>query len=126
RDDGSRLVDQEEFKRRLADAEQQLLVVEQYILQALAAFSADREIGAAANAIKIRRGEVEQTVTELGVMAAGYSANPINVPALRDGWNGEPVGAEYFNPLVPNYMFFRAASIYSGTNEIQHNVIAKA
>jgi len=126
RDDGGRLVDQEEFKRRLADAEQQLLAVEQYILQALAAFSADREIGAAANAIKIRRSEVEQFVTELGVIAAGYYANPINVPALRDGWNGEPVGAGHFNPLVPNYMFYRAASIYSGTNEIQHNVIAKA
>ncbi len=126
RADGQRLIDDIDFKRHLADAEQQLLSVEQYVLATLAAFSAEREIGSAANAIKVRRSEVQQLITELGVMAAGYYANPFSVGVLRNGWNEEPVGAEYFNPLVPNYMFYRAASIYSGTNEIQRNIITKS
>jgi alkylation response protein AidB-like acyl-CoA dehydrogenase len=92
----------------------------------LGAFSADKEIGAAASMIKVRRSEVQQMISEIGVHAAGYYANPFNLAALKNGWNEEPVGADYFNPLVPNYMFLRAASIYSGSNEIQRNIITKA
>ncbi len=35
------------------------------------------------------------------------------------------MGAEYFNGLMPNYAFLRAASIYSGSNEIQRNIVSK-
>ncbi len=123
--DGEPLIHDPEFRRQVALAEIELLSVEQTILRALAAHSADRQIGAIASAIKIRRSEVQQMISELGVKAAGYYALPFNIAALQNGWNEDPVGAEYFNSLVPNYLFLRAASIYSGTNEIQHNIIAK-
>jgi alkylation response protein AidB-like acyl-CoA dehydrogenase len=123
--DGARLIDDPDFRRRLADAEQQLESVEKTMLKTLAAYSADRDIGARASVIKIRRSEVQQLITELGVIAGGYYAQPFNLGALRDGWNDEPIGADYFNALGPQYYFLRAASIYSGTNEIQHNIIAK-
>jgi alkylation response protein AidB-like acyl-CoA dehydrogenase len=125
RADGEALANDEDFQRRLMDVELQLQSVEQTILRALQAFSADKEIGSVASMIKIRRSEVQQMIAELGTIAAGYYSQPYNLGALSDGWNDEPIGADYFNPLTPNYMFLRAASIYSGTNEIQHNIIAK-
>ena len=114
-----------DFRRRCADIEIQLLSVEQVMLRALAAYSADRELGALTSMIKIRRSEVQQAISELGVEAAGYYALPMDVNALRHGWNEEPVGDEAFNGLLPGYLFLRAASIYSGSNEIQRNIVAK-
>ena len=123
--DGGRLFDDADFRRRCTDIEIQLLSVEQVMLRALAAYSADRELGALTSMIKIRRSEVQQAISELGVEAAGYYALPMDVNALRDGWNEEPVGDEAFNGLLPSYLFLRAASIYSGSNEIQRNIVAK-
>ncbi len=123
--DGGRLIDNADFRRRCADIEIQLLSVEQVMLRALAAYSADRELGALTSMIKIRRSEVQQAISELGVEAAGYYALPMDVNALRHGWNEEPVGDEAFNGLLPGYLFLRAASIYSGSNEIQRNIVAK-
>jgi alkylation response protein AidB-like acyl-CoA dehydrogenase len=124
--DGERLIDDTDFRRKLVDAELQLESVERLILRVLASFSADRPIGAITSMIKIRRSEVQQLITELGVLAGGYYSQPFSLSALREGWNEDPIGADYFNGLTPNYMYFRAASIYAGSNEIQHNVISKA
>jgi alkylation response protein AidB-like acyl-CoA dehydrogenase len=124
--DGKPLIEDSDFRRRVAQTEIELIAVEQTMLRALAAFSADRPIGAVSSLIKIRRSEVEQMISELAVMAAHYYAMPYNVASLRDGWNEEPIGPEDANALTPSYMFLRAASIYSGSNEIQRNIIAKA
>jgi alkylation response protein AidB-like acyl-CoA dehydrogenase len=124
--DGRPLIEDTDFRRRVAQAEIELISVEQTMLRALAAFSADKSIGAVSSLIKIRRSEVEQMISELGVMAAHYYAMPYSVASLRDGWNEEPIGPEDANSLTPSYMFLRAASIYSGSNEIQRNIIAKA
>ncbi|MGY9057597.1 MAG: acyl-CoA dehydrogenase family protein [Alphaproteobacteria bacterium] len=122
---GDRLIDDPSFRRKLMDAETQLWSVEQLVLKTLSAYRSNAEIGAAANMIKVRRSEVQQLVTEIGTEAAAYYSQPFNLEALRFGWNEEPVGAEYFNGLVPNYTFLRAASIYSGSNEIQRNIVSK-
>lgn len=123
--DGSRLIDDEYFRRKLMDAETQTISCEQLVLKTLSAYRSNKEIGAAANMIKIRRSEVQQLVTEIGTEAGAYYSQPYNLEALRFGWNEEPVGAEYFNGLTPNYAFLRAASIYSGSNEIQRNIVSK-
>jgi len=119
------LMDDPDFRRRFKDTEAELLTVENVMLKALSAHSADKGIGAVSSLIKVRRAEVQQMITELGVIAGGYYSQPFNVGALRYGWNEDPVGADYFNGLMPNYLFLRAASIYSGSNEIQRNIIAK-
>ena len=123
--DGNRLIDDFDFRRKLMDAEVQLMGVEQFVLKTLSAYTSNKEIGAAANMIKVRRSEVQQLVTEIGTEAGAYYSQPFNLEALRFGWNEEPVGADYFNGLMPNYAFLRAASIYSGSNEIQRNIVAK-
>jgi alkylation response protein AidB-like acyl-CoA dehydrogenase len=119
------LMDDIDFRKRFKDTEAELLTVENVMLKALSAHSADKGIGAVSSLIKVRRAEVQQMITELGVIAGGYYSQPFNVGALRHGWNEDPVGADYFNGLMPSYLFLRAASIYSGSNEIQRNIIAK-
>lgn len=123
--DGSRLIDDASFRRRLMDVETELLTVESVMLKALSAHSAAKGIGAVSSLIKVRRSEVQQMISELGVIAGGYYSQPYNLGALKQGWNDEPVGADYCNGLMPSYLFLRAASIYSGSNEIQRNIIAK-
>ncbi|MFN4088148.1 MAG: acyl-CoA dehydrogenase family protein [Alphaproteobacteria bacterium] len=124
--DGTPLMADAAFRRKIAETEVELEAVELTTMRALAAHTADKEVGAVSSLIKIRRTEVQQMISELGVQAAGYYALPHNIGALRNGWNEEPVGSEEFNALVPNYLFLRAASIYSGSNEIQRNIISKA
>jgi alkylation response protein AidB-like acyl-CoA dehydrogenase len=123
--DGQRLIDDPDFKRRLIDVEAELMVVENVMLKALSAHSAAKGIGSVSSLIKVRRSEVQQMISELAVVAGGYYSQPYSLGALKQGWNDEPVGAYYFNGLMPSYLYLRAASIYSGSNEIQRNIMAK-
>ena len=83
-------------------------------------------LGVEANVFKIRNTEIQQRLTELKMQAVGYYAQPYLYAALTQGWNEPPIGAEYANGCTPSYLHFRKVSIYSGSNEIQHNIIAKA
>lgn len=115
------------FGRRIADAEIELRSLEAVMLKTLAKVSADKALGAEANVIKIRGTEVHQRLTELRMEALGMDAVPYDLDALESGWgNREPVGAAYANGVTPRYMHMRKVSIYSGSNEIQHNIYAKA
>ena len=122
------------FARRIAEIETQLRTLEAFNMRAIDKFSRDGELGgkalgAEANIFKIRSTEIQQRLTELKVEAIGYYANPYLMAALKHGWNelNEPaVGTEYANGCMPAYLHFRKVSIYSGSNEIQHTIIAKA
>ena len=126
RNGGRALAEDPSFARRLAAAEAELRTLEAVILKTLAKVSADVALGAEANVIKIRGTEVHQMLTELCVEALGQAAAPYDLDALENGWgNRAPVGKAYENGVTPRYMHFRKVSIYSGSNEIQHNIIAK-
>ena len=75
--------------------------------------------------IKIRRSEILQRLTELKMEAVGYYSSPYIKAALTERWNEEPIGAEYANSQTPQYLNNRKHSIFAGSNEIQHNIIAK-
>ena len=55
----------------------------------------------------------------------GYYAMPSELDYLSPGSNSEPIGREYAATVTPRYFNYRKASIYGGSNEIQHNIIAK-
>ncbi len=74
--DGQRLIDDDYFRRKLTDAETQMISCEQFVLKTLSAYRANNEIGAAANMIKVRRSEVQQLVTEIGTEAGAYYSRP--------------------------------------------------
>ncbi len=119
------------FARSMAEVEMELRGLEAFNMRAIDKFSRDGELGAKAlgaeaNIFKIRNSEILQRLYELKVEAIGYYAMPYQIAALKHGWNEPAVGAEYANSCMPNYLHFRKVSIYSGSNEIQHNILAKA
>ncbi len=126
------LLEDATFAREIASIEIELGTLEAFNLRAIdkvgrAGELGGQTLGTEANHFKIRNTEIQQRLTELKVHALGYYANPYVFSALTQGWrNEEPVGAEYANGAAPNYFHFRKVSIYSGSNEIQHNIIAKA
>jgi alkylation response protein AidB-like acyl-CoA dehydrogenase len=74
--------------------------------------------GADVSMLKIRGTEVQQTITELAMQAAGPNAQPF--VSVSNG-----VVDPFTSRLTPRYLNFRKASIYAGSNEIQRNIIAK-
>ena len=127
RNGGRPLIEDPDFARRIAVAETELRALEAVILKTLAKVSADKALGAEANLIKIRSTESHQNLAELRMEALAYDGLPYDLDALENGWgNKPPVGAAYANGATPRYLNVRKLSIYSGSNEIQHNIIAKS
>ncbi|MEQ9124723.1 MAG: pimeloyl-CoA dehydrogenase large subunit, partial [Alphaproteobacteria bacterium] len=58
--------------------------------------------------------------------AVGYYGQPyVKAALVDDRWNEEPIGEAFMNALTPQYLNNRKHSIFAGSNEIQHNIIAK-
>ncbi len=128
---GRPLIGEPNFAHHIAAIEMELRTLEAFNMRAIDKFSRDGELGgkalgAEANIFKIRSSEILQRLHELKAEAIAYYAMPYQIAALQHGWNEPSVGAEYANSCTPNYLHFRKVSIYSGSNEIQHNILAKA
>src|SRR6266568_2165407 len=77
--------------------------------------------------LKIKGSEIQQAITELLLELVGPYALPYQREYLEDErWNEPPVGPEWAGALAPAYFNYRKVSIYGGSNEIQHNIVAKA
>jgi acyl-CoA dehydrogenase len=81
---------------------------------------------ATASMTKLKGAEAVQKVTELTLEALAHYAPPDQRPALGVGATEEPIGASYAATPTARYLNTRAISIYGGSNEIQHNIIARA
>ncbi len=81
--------------------------------------------GHASSIMKIMGSETNQHITELTVEALGYYAAPYQPDARKAGSNVTPIAPESGVAAVAKYLHLRAASIYSGSNEIQRNIVAK-
>jgi alkylation response protein AidB-like acyl-CoA dehydrogenase len=122
---GRPLMEDPRFREKLATLEIDLLAVESTYLKLLADAGAGRAPGAESSFLKLKGSEIQQTITSLLFEAIGEYAFPYVEDSLVDGWNEDPIGAEYAAPLAPHYFNWRKASIYGGTNEVQRNIIAK-
>ena len=71
----------------------------------------------------MRGSELQQAVTELMLDAVGVQANPF--PPMHFGSNEEPIGPDYADGVAARYANMRKTSIYAGSNEVQHNILAK-
>jgi len=125
---GRPLAEDPDFASEIAKIEIELRTLEAFNLRALDKLGAlgGKALGVEANLFKIRNTDIHQRLTELKMKAIGYYANPYLINALSHGWNEPPIGAEYANGMTPSYLHFRKVSIYSGSNEIQRNIISKA
>jgi alkylation response protein AidB-like acyl-CoA dehydrogenase len=120
---GRPLIEDADFAGRLADAEIELAALEYTALRVLANEAAGRDSGNAASLLKIKGTELNQLLGELMCEVAGYAALPFeHLP----GAGNEPMLSDMMGPgLMKAMLFNRAKSIWGGSNEIQHNLIAK-
>ena len=74
--------------------------------------------------LKIKGSELQQATLEALLETAGPSAMP-KQHDFYEGLSEDVIGPAWAAPAAPGYYFGRAISIYGGTNEIQHNIVAK-
>jgi alkylation response protein AidB-like acyl-CoA dehydrogenase len=120
---GRPLLEDADFSAKVAAVEIDLLALEYTNLRMLAAENAGKGVGPEASMLKIRGSEIQQSLSELACEALGYYAAPYE--HRPDGSNQPPVGPDYAQGRMESYLYYRATTIYGGSNEIQRNIIAK-
>ncbi len=122
---GKPLIDDVRFRDKLAQTEIDLRALELTLLRVLEAEREKHAPGPEASLLKIKGSEIQQTLTELTMMAAGPSA----LPYVREGEAEVPdvpwLSDEAFRYASGHYFNFRKTTIYGGSNEIQRNIVTQ-
>jgi alkylation response protein AidB-like acyl-CoA dehydrogenase len=121
---GRPIIEDARFRDRIAEIEIDLRALECTVLRVLADEAAGRDPGAISSVLKIVGSEIQQALTELTMQALGPRALPRVPEALDAGWQGAPEGADEWAAVTGRYFNMRKTTIYSGSNEIQRNIIA--
>ena len=123
--DGASLMEDESFATQLAETEIELKVLESTEMRFLFGEGGPDAMSFEASMLKIRGTEVQQMISELTVEVLSYYAQPSVPEQLEHGYNDELVGGWETGYAARSYFALRAASIYSGSNEIQRNILTK-
>ncbi|PWF47704.1 acyl-CoA dehydrogenase family protein [Massilia glaciei] len=111
------------FGAKVATLEIELMALETTVQRVLA--QAHKAPGPEASVLKVRGTDIQQSLTELMVEAAGPMAMPFD-PAFLEGERARSVADDDdAAPLLSYYFNFRKTSIYGGSNEIQRNIITQ-
>jgi hypothetical protein len=113
------------FSHKIAELEIDLSALEYTELRTLASESAGDGPGPESSILKIKGTEIQQRITELTLEAVGHYAYADLSDMDVAGLNEFPIGPEYADGVSAGYFNTRKTSIYGGSNEIQHNIIAK-
>ncbi|HEY0061682.1 MAG TPA: acyl-CoA dehydrogenase family protein [Telluria sp.] len=111
------------FAAKVATLEIELMALEMTVLRVLA--QEHKAPGPEASVLKVRGTEIQQTLTELMVEAAGPMAVPFDPAYLESETAHSAAGDDDGAPLAGYYFNFRKTSIYGGSNEIQRNIITQ-
>jgi pimeloyl-CoA dehydrogenase large subunit len=127
------LMEDEQFRLRVAAIEVELKALEMTQLRVVAAEHRRGATGKpdpASSILKIKGSEIQQATTELLMEVVGPYAMPFRPePEEEDvapGWNEPPIGPDWEVRAAPTYFHWRKMSIYGGSDEIQRNIIGKA
>lgn len=123
RKNGASLLADPLFAARVATVEIELMALEMTVLRVLA--RPDQAPGAEASVLKVRGTEIQQTLSELMMEAAGPYALPFDTAYLEGEADDSIVDDGDAAPLAAHYFNFRKTSIYGGSNEIQRNIITQ-
>jgi alkylation response protein AidB-like acyl-CoA dehydrogenase len=125
---GGRVLDDPDFRRKLAEAEIKTEALNATELRVFAGCANGEAMGAVSSMLKLEGSQMQQTMTELALEAAGVYAAPF----VQDTWaeiegrtNTPRAGPDWAATVAPQYFNYRKTSIYAGSNEIQHNIMAK-
>ena len=119
------MIEDDAFRLKLARVEIDLLALEFTDLRTLANVASGKAPGPESSILKIKGTEIQQSIDELYLEAAGYYAFPFIPEQFQEGSPEERIGGEIFADTAPVYFNNRKATIYGGSNEIQRNIIAK-
>ncbi|MEM9733424.1 MAG: acyl-CoA dehydrogenase family protein [Pseudomonadota bacterium] len=122
---GKPLAEDPYFAARLSEIEIDLSAMRTTNMRIMQAATDGAPPGPEVSMLKIKGTVLRQSINDLTRRALGPYAMPFVSEALDDGWNGEPVGPDYANPMAADYFNHRKTSIYGGSNEIQRNIISK-
>jgi alkylation response protein AidB-like acyl-CoA dehydrogenase len=125
-DRGSALADDPLFRARLTRLEVEVTALEMSVLRVL---SREGKVGTGqpdpvSSVLKLKGSQLQQQATELLVDVLGPAALAYREDdCVLDGFAALPEGSV---DAFPTYFNWRKASIYSGSNEVQRTIIAKA
>ena len=124
--DGRPLLEQPRFREKMAMIEVELKALEMTNLMVISAMkkAASKGQDPRTSVLKLKGSEILQSITEILVEIAGPEAMAYEQEFLSGGPETSFI-SEWNGAAARNYFQIRAASIYGGTNEIQHNVVAK-
>ncbi|MES2899218.1 MAG: acyl-CoA dehydrogenase family protein [Pseudomonadota bacterium] len=120
---GKPLLEDPLFAAKVASLEIELMALEMTVLRVLA--QEHKAPGPEASVLKVRGTDIQQTLTELMVEAAGPMALPFDAAYLESESAHSVAGDDAAAPLAGYYFNFRKTSIYGGSNEIQRNIITQ-
>jgi alkylation response protein AidB-like acyl-CoA dehydrogenase len=123
---GGSLLDEPLFAARLAELENELLALELTQLRVVAS-SADGRPNPASSLLKLRGSELQQAATEILADIAGTNSLAVAPPdpAAANG-TADIAAPPWAQQAVPTYLNYRKVSIYSGSSEVQRQIIDKA
>jgi alkylation response protein AidB-like acyl-CoA dehydrogenase len=121
---GARAIDRPDIQRRLVQLEIDICALEWSVLRVLDSAEGTRT-QAAASGLKIAGSEIQQRLADLAYDLLGPRGIRFYPEDARSG-SGRPCGAGA-DPagIAARQLFFRATTIYAGSNEIQRGIIAR-
>jgi alkylation response protein AidB-like acyl-CoA dehydrogenase len=127
-DAGGRMLDDPAFRRKLAELEIKIEALNATELRVFAGRANGEAMGAVSSMLKLEGSQAQQAVAELALEAVGVYVQPFvrdTFAELEGRSNAERAGPDYAAAIAPRYFNARKTSIYAGSNEIQHNIMAK-
>ena len=91
----------------------------------LAQADAGAAAGPESSMLKVTGTLVRLEINDLARRALGPYALPFSSEALEEGYNEEPIGPDYANPIAAKYFNNRKMPIFAGSNEVQRGIITK-
>jgi len=127
RSNGKPLIEDAEFRRRIAQLEVDIKALEITQLRVVSAWTpGSNKPDPLSSVLKVKGTELLQATTELAMDVGGPLSMPDWALELESLSNEPELGPSWASEATRHYLFLRAASIYGGTNEIMKNIVAKA
>jgi alkylation response protein AidB-like acyl-CoA dehydrogenase len=125
--DGAMIRDPD-FRRKLAEMDIKVDTLNATELKIFANRAAGQAMGPVSSMLKLEGSQAQQAITELALEVVGPYATPFvedTFAGLTGDRNDPRAGPDYAATVAPMYLNQRKTSIYAGSNEIQHNIMAK-